>query len=108
MKKIIIGCLLILLLSDCSKPQPPATPPRPALVVQVNEKSFAHGMILVGEARPRYESSQGFRVNGKIIKRNVEVGDLIKKGRVLAYLDPQDNHLKFDSSHGYCKCCRGR
>ena len=70
MKKIIIGCLLILLLSDCSKPQPPATLPKPALVIQINEKSFAHGMILVGEVRPRYESSQGFRVNGKIIKRN--------------------------------------
>jgi RND family efflux transporter MFP subunit len=59
----------------------------------VGEKSSADGMILVGEVRPRYESSQGFRVNGKIIKRNVEVGALIKKGQVLAYLDPLDNHL---------------
>jgi len=98
MKKIIIGCLLISLLSDCSKPQPPATPPRPALVVQVNEKSSAHGMILVGEVRPRYESNQGFRVNGKIIKRNVEVGAWVKKGQILAYLDPQDNHLNLTAA----------
>jgi len=59
----------------------------------VGEKTSAQGMILVGEVRPRYESSQGFRVNGKIIKRNVEVGAYIKKGQVLVYLDPLDNHL---------------
>ena len=93
MTKIILGCLLIVLLSDCSKPPSAETPPRPALVSVVGEKTTAQGMILVGEVRPRYESSQGFRVNGKIIKRNVEVGALIKKSQVLAYLDPLDNHL---------------
>ena len=93
MTKIILGCLLIVLLTDCSKPSPPETLPRPALVTVVGEKTSGQGMILVGEVRPRYESSQGFRVNGKIIKRNVEVGAHIKKGQVLAYLDPVDNHL---------------
>ena len=93
MIKIILGCLIIVLLSDCSKPPPAETPPRPALVIVVGEKTSGHGMILIGEVRPRYESSQGFRVNGKIIKRNVEVGALVKKGQVLAYLDPLDNHL---------------
>jgi len=81
------------LLSDCSKPPPAEIKPRPALVTVVGEKTSAQGMILVGEVRPRYESSQGFRVNGKIIKRNVEVGAYIKKGQVLVYLDPLDNHL---------------
>ena len=93
MIKIILGCLIIVLLSDCSKPPPAETPPRPALVAVVGEKTSGHGMILIGEIRPRYESSQSFRVNGKIIKRNVEVGALVKKGQVLAYLDPLDNHL---------------
>ena len=93
MTKIILGCLLIVLLSDCSKPTPTEVPPKPALVAVVGEQTSGHGMILVGEVRPRYESSQGFRVNGKIIKRNVEVGAFIKKGQVLANLDPLDNHL---------------
>ncbi len=93
MTKILLGCLLIVLLSDCSKPPSAEVPPRPALVTVVGEKTSAQGMILVGEVRPRYESSQGFRVNGKIIKRNVEVGAYIKKGQVLAYLDPLDNRL---------------
>ncbi len=93
MTKIIFGCLLIVLLTDCSKSQPPKASPRPALVTVVGEKTSVQGMILVGEVRPRYESSQGFRVNGKIIKRNVDVGALVKKGQVLAYLDPLDNHL---------------
>ena len=48
MKKILIGCLLIVLLTDCSKAPPAETPPRPALVSVVGEKTSGHGMILVG------------------------------------------------------------
>jgi RND family efflux transporter MFP subunit len=50
-------------------------------------------MVLVGEVRPRYESNQGFRINGKIITRNVDVGAHVKKGQVIARLDAADTNL---------------
>jgi len=49
--------------------------------------------VLVGEVRPRYESSQSFRIDGKVIARNVDVGALVKKGQVIARLDATDAHL---------------
>jgi membrane fusion protein, multidrug efflux system len=93
MKKRFVGWSLLLLLAACDKPAPTEAPPRPALVRVVGEKSAASTMALVGEVRPRYESSQGFRIDGKIIERKVEVGSLVKKGQLIARLDPADSHL---------------
>lgn len=87
--------LLILALSSagCDKPTEETPTPRPALVRIVEEKPDLNSMILVGEVRPRFESKQGFRVNGKIIERKVDVGASVTKGQVLARLDPADSAL---------------
>ena len=46
-----------------------------------------------GEVRARYETNLGFRVPGKIVARNVEVGGIVRKNDVLARLDPEDQQL---------------
>jgi RND family efflux transporter MFP subunit len=59
----------------------------------VGTKAVANSMALVGEVRPRYESNQGFRIDGKIVERKVDVGMPVKKGQVIARLDAADTHL---------------
>ncbi|MDP1755633.1 MAG: efflux RND transporter periplasmic adaptor subunit [Methylotenera sp.] len=93
MKKTIIFLSLTLSLAACDKPIEPLQPPRPALVTIVGTSSVHGSMVLVGEVRSRYEVNLGFRINGKIIERKVEVGSLVKKGQVLARLDATDTHL---------------
>jgi RND family efflux transporter MFP subunit len=44
---------------------------------------------LTGEIQPRYQADIGFRVNGKILQRPVDVGTQVKTGDLLARLDPQ-------------------
>lgn len=91
------ACLALLSLAGCDKTSNTQTPPRPALVVQANSKAeFAMG--LAGEVRPRYESAQGFRINGKIMERLVEVGATVVKGQVLARLDKADTSLAAQAS----------
>ncbi|MBM3967397.1 MAG: efflux RND transporter periplasmic adaptor subunit [Planctomycetes bacterium] len=46
-----------------------------------------------GTLQSRYQSSLGFRVNGKIIERLVETGDRVRQGQVLMRLDPEDWEL---------------
>ena len=46
-------------------------------------------LSLTGEIQPRYQADIGFRVNGKILERPVDVGTEVKKGDLLARLDPQ-------------------
>ncbi len=85
--------LTALLLTACEHPIPPSPSPRPALVVTVGKHTSAPPTILVGEIRSRYESTQGFRIAGKIIGRYVDVGARVRKGQVLAKLDNIDAGL---------------
>ena len=93
MKIIIIFLITFSLLTACQKPVEPPPPPRPALVAIVGESAANEAMVLVGEVKSRYESNQGFRINGKIIERKVDVGSVVKKGQVIARLDAADANL---------------
>lgn len=59
-----------------------------ATVVKVAESS--QGYTYSGEVRGRYESQLAFQVDGKIIKRNIELGSVINAGDVLMQIDPKD------------------
>ncbi len=64
--------------------------PRPVRVMQAGMSSLSDISYLPGEVRPRYEQRYGFRVPGKIARRMVDVGQVVKAGQVLAVLDSQD------------------
>lgn len=93
MKSRWILLTVIALLCACEEAPQPFKPPRPALVMTVSDTSISNAMVLVGEVRPRYESSQGFRISGKIIERLVDVGAQVKKGQLLVRLDAVDSNL---------------
>ena len=82
-----------LLLSACSKPAPTEEPIRAVKVLTVGVGSMASGAEFAGEVRARVESRLGFRVSGKIVRRQAELGQRVKAGDVLAQLDPQDYQL---------------
>ena len=93
MKKIMSFIALAACLSACEKPVEPPLPPRPALAVIVGESTASDAMVLVGEVKSRFESNQGFRIKGKIIEREVDVGSLVKKGQIIVRLDASDTNL---------------
>ncbi|NLS07549.1 efflux RND transporter periplasmic adaptor subunit [Rhizobium sp. P32RR-XVIII] len=65
-------------------------PPRPVKTVAVSFNPEDTYGSLVGEIRPRTETSLSFRQGGEIRERDVEVGDLVEVGTVLARLDAED------------------
>ncbi|MFA6179034.1 MAG: efflux RND transporter periplasmic adaptor subunit [Candidatus Methylopumilus sp.] len=98
LKFLILSISASLILTGCKKPDEPPPAPRPALVMTISDEGARTGMTLVGEVKPRYESAQGFRVNGKIIERKVEIGASVKKGQLLVRLDSADANLATQSS----------
>ena len=64
--------------------------PRPVRFMQVGLSALDDISYLPGEVRPRYEQRYGFRVPGKIARREVDVGQEVKAGQILAVLDSQD------------------
>jgi len=83
----------VFLLAACSRPEPPAEPIRAVKVLTVGAGTVQASQEYSGEVKPRMESRLGFRVAGKITRRQAEVGQQVKAGQVLAQLDPQDYRL---------------
>ena len=100
-KPIQTGATLIaaaLFLVACSKPAPTEEPIRAVRVVTVGLDNFQSGAEFAGEVRARVESRLGFRVAGKIVRRQAEPGQRVTAGQVLAQLDPQDYKLAADAA----------
>jgi len=85
-------------LAACSKPVPPDEPIRAVKVMTVGVNTFVSGYEFAGEVKAKVESRLGFRVGGKIIKRQAELGQRVEAGQVLAQLDPQDYKLAADAA----------
>jgi multidrug efflux system membrane fusion protein len=74
----------------CSRAPEPEAPPRAVLVKRVGQGTTGRLTVLSGEVRARHETDLAFQVGGKLLERRVDVGALVKRGQVLARLDPQD------------------
>lgn len=85
-------------LSACSRPAPAPEPVRSVKVLTVGASTFQSGHEFAGEVRPRIESRLGFRVAGKIVRRQAEVGQRVRPGQVLAQVDAQDYRLAADAA----------
>ncbi len=89
---------LSLFLAACSKPAVQEEPIRAVKVFTVGISDFDASSEFAGEVRARVESRLGFRVAGKMVKRQVELGQRVRTGQVLAQLDAQDYKLAADAA----------
>ena len=80
-------------LTGCSRPEPLPEPVRAVKLLTVGVGALQSQVEYAGEVRARVESRLGFRVAGKIVQRQAELGQRVRSGQVLAQLDPQDYQL---------------
>ncbi len=77
---------------------PQEEPIRAVKVITVGADPMQTRYEFAGEVRARVESRIGFRVAGKIIQRQAELGQHVKAGQLLAQIDPQDYRLAADAA----------
>lgn len=75
------------LASRPSAAQAPALPPRAVEAAEAVRSTEAPQVALTGELAARVQSDLGFRIQGRISERMVEVGDQVSAGQVLARLE---------------------
>lgn len=56
----------------------------------IGSAGAAQRYMYAGEVRGRYESQLAFQVNGKIVRRNVQLGSTVQAGDVLLQIDAKD------------------
>ena len=92
---MIVVCSVTL--AGCRKPVAEAEPIPLVMVTQPSttqqeQRSYA------GDVQARQQTALAFRVAGQIIQRDVDVGDHVKIGQVLAKLDVKDAQLQLSSA----------
>ncbi|QDD90731.1 efflux RND transporter periplasmic adaptor subunit [Pseudomonas oryzihabitans] len=93
--KRLLTLLLLLALSGCSDDEAPPPPVRPVATLTLKAPA-PQREVFAGSIQARYESVLGFRVGGRMTRRPLDVGAAVRRGQLLAALDPtdQDNALR--------------
>lgn len=87
------GLLATLFISGCSTEAAPPAPTHPVLVMTVKSQATTEARHLPGVVSSRYATEIGFQAGGRIGKRLVEVGQVVRQGQALLKLDASDYAL---------------
>lgn len=101
-----LALMAAIVLSACSKSAPVEEPVRAVKVLTVGASPLLATREFAGEVRARSESRLGFRVAGKIVQRQVDLGQQVNAGDVLAQLDAQDYQLTADAARAQAAAAR--
>ena len=88
--------LLALLVACRPAAEPPAPEIRPVRVMTVTKTVGGETVTLTGNIQAQTEVNLSFRIDGRMIQRNVNVGDVVKPGQLVATLnaDNEENALQ--------------
>jgi len=87
--QILLAGLIAATVTGCDKPAPPTSQVRPVRTVTVERGAEGETVSLTGHIRAKDQVNLAFRLDGRVIERPVNVGDVLKAGKVVAKLDPQ-------------------
>lgn len=91
---LLLASAWIIAGTACSPPPAEEKAPRTVVVQTVAQAgALTTSSVYTGDVRARYETDLAFRIGGKIVERRADVGERVRRGEVLARLDPQDVRL---------------
>jgi len=97
-RTLVLLIMAPLLLTACSEPPQAPEPVRPIKAIEVGSLDNIQRRSFPGEAKAALQADMSFRISGDLISRPVDVGDQVKKGDLLASLDPQDHQNRVKSA----------
>jgi len=100
---------LVALLSACqretSKPEPEI---RPVRSVTIEKRAAGATVAITGTVQAQNEVNQSFRIDGRLIERTVDVGDVVRKGQLIARLDPQNEESGVQAARAQLSAAQAR
>jgi multidrug efflux system membrane fusion protein len=106
MRATLTALLVLWALAGCGREDARPAPAQPVRVMPAVISDPRRHASYSGDVRTRYETDLGFRVGGKMLERDVEVGSAVKSGETLARLDPQDLELNILSARSQLEAAR--
>ena len=75
-------------LAGCKEEAQPPLPPRPVLTMRIQPRTSETFGPFASTVEARYQARLGFQMAGRMVARDVYVGDRVTAGQRLAALDP--------------------
>ncbi len=100
LRSLVLVCWLAPAVLGCKQPAPPEPPPveRPVKVVTVGAATTAGPRSFPGRVAAINQVDLAFRVGGPLIELPALAGDLVKRGQLLARIDPRDFRLAINAA----------
>lgn len=98
--RIQLFSLLLLILIGCQAEVEKPEHIRPVRAIQVADSGSFGKRIFPGKTRAEERVNLSFRVEGPLINRPIDVGDRVKKGDLLAQIDPRDYEVRLRNTKG--------
>ena len=95
---LAISLIAATALVGCSRKEPTPEPIRAVKLLTVGASPLQAQLEYSAEVRARVESRIGFRVPGKIVQRQAELGQHVSAGQVLAQLELWQNNKKYQKN----------
>src|SRR4029453_4799894 len=92
-RTVMVSAALILIaasVAGCSKKVVRTPDPRPVRTVTVESQADGETVSFTGQIRAQDQVNLAFRIDGRMIERQVSLGDVIAAGHVVANLDSQN------------------
>lgn len=101
-RSLLSGLALALLLSACSPSEDHSAEVviRPVLTTMVQTTSTETIGPFVGTVQPRQQTVMSFQLPGRVLTREVGIGDLVEAGQLLATLDSSVQEYQLDTARG--------
>ena len=100
---------LLALLAACRPAaEPPAPEIRPVRVMTVAKTAGGETVSLTGNVQAQTEVNLAFRIDGRMIRRNVDVGATVKPGQVVATLNADNEENAVQSARASLAAARAQ
>src|SRR4051812_9900809 len=96
--RIVVAALIAATVAGCDKPPPPMSQARPVRTATVDRSAGGEMVSLTGQIRAKDQANLAFRLDGRMIERLVNVGDVLAAGQAVARLEPQNQQSSMRSA----------
>jgi RND family efflux transporter MFP subunit len=87
------------LLAACQRmAEVPVPEVRPVRAITIDKRAAGGSVALTGTVQAQTEINQSFRIDGRMVERTVDIGDNVRRGQLIARLDPQNEESALQSA----------
>jgi len=105
---MVVGSALTFLVACQPAEQAVAPEIRPVRVVTVESRASGDAVVLTGRVQAETEINLAFRIDGRMVSRAVNIGDVVRPGQEIARLNPENEENGLRAAEATLQGARGQ